>query len=157
MPNKILELSRRCLPPFLSYRENSRVRRICPNPSWGVLNDWFTDVERKQGRTLSDKEHAEEIHFLWYTMRMIHHRRIWLQAMSVLGPWSWRGRTGNLKWWKRLESENVWTMRVCAENGDAALLGVNLTHGEKIWRRLHIFFSYIHFTNVLPCWFLSEM
>ena len=28
-----------------------------------MLSDWFTDVEAKQGRTLSEKEHAEEIHF----------------------------------------------------------------------------------------------
>ena len=28
-----------------------------------MLNDWLADVEAKQGGTLSDKEHAEEIHF----------------------------------------------------------------------------------------------
>ena len=47
-----------------------------PAPAWLILIDWSTDVEEKQGRTVSDEEHAEEIIFMWFTMRMMHNRHI---------------------------------------------------------------------------------
>ena len=167
MPNKVFAVSHRHLPPFLSYRQKPGAGRICPNLSGTRakrLADWCGSETGhdfiRQWNSFEWKKYAEEIRFLhdilcgWCTTG-IHGYKLcpfWASA----APWSWRGRTGNLKWWKCLERKNIQATRGCAENGGTALLGRKFDTQWENLRAITYLVSYIHFTNVYTCWFLSE-
>ena len=60
MINKVLKVLRRYLPPVIAIKKIRKGTESAPTPAGRVLNDWSTDVEEKQERTLSNEEHAEE-------------------------------------------------------------------------------------------------